>query len=67
MRIRTEAGGKSCHLILLRFGDLVSVPGREAGNVPFKSALALASFQQAHMSQVNVSKVVHKLLENLKK
>lgn len=44
MRIRTEAGGKSCHLILLQFGDLVSVPGREVGNIPFKSALALASF-----------------------
>lgn len=44
MRIRTEAGGKNCHLILLQFGDLVPVPGREVGNIPFKSALALASF-----------------------
>lgn len=33
MRLRTEAGGNSCHLILLQFGDLVSVPGRQAGNI----------------------------------
>lgn len=63
LRIRTEAGGKSCYLILLQFGDLERL-ATFLLRVPWHM---LHSSMNVHMSQVNVSKVVHKLLEKSSK
>lgn len=62
-RLRKEAGGNSCHLILLQFGDPVSVPGRQVGNVSLTVPWHLLHPSKYTWAKLSLSKVVHKLLE----